>query len=153
MMWKGLGRFGGGRAGHGGLLRLLGAKHMNLQTHFDMALTCVGLRCKSRDILLQPLLPIVLGKAAGDTAFHNPLQRKKSAFPSIDHKKTQQESLSYIKQHSRCHMNTRQAARFGQKLDIVGDLVPAVQTSVGARLVRDLEQVVDCFLVDADAAG
>ena len=50
-------------------------------------------------------------------------------------------------------MNTSQAACFGQKLDVVCDLVSAVQTSVFAWLVGDLEKTVDFLLVDADAAG
>lgn len=50
-------------------------------------------------------------------------------------------------------MDTSQAVRLGQKLDVVGDLVPAVQASIWTRLVRDFEEAVDFLLVDADAAG
>lgn len=50
-------------------------------------------------------------------------------------------------------MHTSQAARLCQKLDVVRDLVSAVQTSVFTRLVGDFEQAVDFLLIDADAAG
>lgn len=50
-------------------------------------------------------------------------------------------------------MDTSQAARLCQKLDVVCDLVSAVQTSVFTRLVGDFEKAVDFLLVDADAAG
>lgn len=50
-------------------------------------------------------------------------------------------------------MDTSQAVRLGQKLDVIGDLVSAVQTSIFTRLVGDLEEAVDFLLVEADAAG
>lgn len=49
-------------------------------------------------------------------------------------------------------MNTSQAIRLGQELDVVRDLVTAVQTSVWTRLLRDFEEAVDFLLVDVDVA-
>ena len=50
-------------------------------------------------------------------------------------------------------MHTSQAVRLGQKLDVVCDLVAAVQTSIFTRLVGDFEKAVDFLLVETDAAG
>ena len=50
-------------------------------------------------------------------------------------------------------MHTSQAVRLGQKLDVVCDLVSAVQASIFTRLVGDFEKAVDFLLVDTDAAG
>jgi hypothetical protein len=50
-------------------------------------------------------------------------------------------------------MDTSQAVRFGQKLDVICDFVSAVQRSIWTWLVRDLEQTVDLLLVDANAAS
>ena len=50
-------------------------------------------------------------------------------------------------------MDTSQAVRLGQKLDVVGDLVSAVQASIWTRLVGNFEKAVDFLLVDANAAG
>jgi len=46
-----------------------------------------------------------------------------------------------------------QAVGLGHKLDVVCDLVAAVQAAVLTRLVRDLQKAIDLLLVDAHAAG
>ena len=103
---------------------------------------------KSRDILLQPLLPIIFGKAAGDTTFHDTLRASQHAPITVRHR-----DITHIEKNGRRHMNAGQAVGLGQKLDIVCDLVPTVQASVCTRLVRDFEKAVDFLLVDADAAS
>jgi hypothetical protein len=50
-------------------------------------------------------------------------------------------------------MHTGQAVRLGQELDVVRDLVSAVQASIFTRLVGDLEKAVDFLLVKADGAS
>jgi hypothetical protein len=67
----------------------------------------------------------------------------------------QQERLtsSHIEQNSRCYMDTGQAVGFCQQLDVVRDLIAAVQASVWTWLVRDLEEAVDFLLVNANAAS
>jgi hypothetical protein len=61
--------------------------------------------------------------------------------------------LSHIEKHCRRNVDTSQAVRFGQKLDVICDFVSAVQRSIWTWLVRDLEQTVDLLLVDANAAS
>lgn len=107
-----------------------------------------GLITKSRDVLLQPLLPIILGKAAGDTALHDALQRSQHTLMTMSHT-----DLTYVEKNGRRHMNTGQAVCLGQKLDVICDFVSAVQTSIWTRLVRDFEKTVDFLLVDTDAAS
>jgi hypothetical protein len=60
---------------------------------------------------------------------------------------------SYIEQNRRRYMDTSQAVGFSQQLDVVRDLVAAVQASVWTWLIRDLEKAVDFLLISADAAS
>lgn len=66
---------------------------------------------------------------------------------------TQWTDQSYIEKYGRRHMNTSQAVGFGQQLDVVSDLISAVQASIGTWLVRDLEKAVDLLLVKTNAAS
>jgi hypothetical protein len=50
-------------------------------------------------------------------------------------------------------MDTGQAVGFCQQLDVVRDLIAAVQASVWTWLVRDFEEAVDFLLVNANAAS
>ena len=59
----------------------------------------------------------------------------------------------YIEKNSRSHVYAGQAVGLGHELDVVRDLVAAVQTAVLAGLVRDLEKAVNLLLVDAHAAS
>jgi hypothetical protein len=50
-------------------------------------------------------------------------------------------------------MHASQAVGLGQKLDVIRDLVSAVQASIFTRLVGDFEEAVDLLLVETDATG
>jgi len=105
-------------------------------------------KLESRDILLQPLLPVVLGEAARDCTLNNALRKGQYRVDEISNT-----GRSHIEENGRSHMNAGQAVGLGDKLDVVCNLVAAVQTAIRTRLIRDLEKAVNLLLVDAYATS
>jgi hypothetical protein len=91
------------------------------------------------------------------SSLEKPLEMPPSTMPcsEVSVSSLQQERLtsSHIEQNSRCYMDTGQAVGFCQQLDVVRDLIAAVQASVWTWLVRDFEEAVDFLLVNANAAS
>jgi hypothetical protein len=109
----------------------------HLMIHLHQA--CVRVFSHSRDIGSAPCCSLwshttFFSSHCCQSSLEKPLEMLPSTIPcsevsvsSLLHERT---FSPYIEQNSRRHMNTGQAIGFGQQLDVVRDLISAVQTSI-----------------------
>jgi hypothetical protein len=104
---------------------------------------------ESNDVLLQPLLPVLLCKAARDAWFVKTLQFRLAYVQSS----SDCFICAYIEQDGGRNVNTDQTTSLDEQFEVVGHLVTRVQASVRTRLIRDLKLTVDLALVESNTSG